>query len=331
MIASMSLHPWNEALWRRLTAERDKLPHALLLHGPAGVGKKALALELARWLLCGRPGAAGACGECRSCLWLGQGSHPDFRLIEPEAEAAGQGAGKGGRLITVEQVRQVVDFLALSAHQGGWRAVLLSPAESLGPSAANALLKTLEEPPPKTLFILVSHQPRRLLPTVLSRCRKVGVALPEPGAALAWLQGQGLAGAQALLAEAGGAPLLALDYADPERQARRRRFLQALAQPGRTDLSALAGEYQNRVAEAWGWLNRWLCDLILARSCGRVRYFHDQADALRELAGRLDWPGLWAVHKGVQADGRWLHHPLNGQLLLESWLIRYAELEEVRR
>lgn len=330
----MSLHPWNRVLWQRLTANREQLPHALLLHGPAGLGKRALALDLAQWLLCQAPAPEGACGECTACLWFVQGGHPDFRLIEPAAdaaEAAGEAGKKGGRSITVEQVREVVEFLALSTHQGGWRAVVLSPAESLGVAAANALLKTLEEPPPRTAFLLVAHQPRRLLPTILSRCRKLPVAIPEAPVARDWLLGRGVTDPEVLLAEAGGAPLLALENADPERLARRERFVAALARPERVELSLLAADYQQRLGEAWGWLVRWLCDLILWRSSGEVRYFRDQVTDIRNCAGRLDWPGLWQLYKEVQSAGRWLQHPLNSQLLLESWLIRYVDLVEVKR
>lgn len=322
----MSVYPWQADLWQRLTAERERLPHALLLHGPAGIGKRDLAMELARWLLCQLPTTNGGCGECPSCQWFAQGGHPDFRLIEPASESEAEEGKKGGKRITVDQVREVVEFLTLSAHQGGWRAVVLQPAEALGVAAANALLKTLEEPPPRTVFLLVSHQARRLLPTILSRCRKLAVAAPERAVAIDWLRGQAVDKPESLLAESGGAPLLALDHAEPERLARRERFLEGLARPEREDMSALAGEYQQRVGEAWGWLARWLCDLLLCRTTGQVRYFVDHAEAIRKAAGTMDEARLWATYRQVLGDGRWLQHPLNGQLLLESWLIRYADL-----
>ena len=323
----MSVHPWQADLWQRLTAERERLPHALLLHGPAGIGKRDLAMELAKWLLCHKPAPTGACGACPSCLWFEQGGHPDFRLIEPASESEGAEEGKkGGKRITVDQVREVVEFLTLSSHQGGWRAVVLQPAEALGVAAANALLKTLEEPPPKTVFLLASHQARRLLPTILSRCRKLAVPAPERAVAADWLRGQGVDRPESLLAESGGAPLLALDHAEPERMTRRERFLEGLARPDREDMSAMAGEYQQAVGEAWGWLVRWLCDVLLCRVTGQVRYFVDHADAIRKVAAGADEARLWATYRRVLDDGRWLQHPLNGQLLLESWLIRYAEL-----
>ena len=259
----MTPFPWHLDAWRGLIAAPERLPHALLLHGPAGVGTRAFALALARWLLCKLPGAGGGCGTCPACNWFEQGAHPDFRLIEPEADAAEAGADKkGGRSITIQAIRELGEFLALAAHQGGWRVVVIQPAEMLNAAAANALLKTLEEPPAKVLLILVAHQPRRLPATVRSRCRKLALPPPAAAEAAAWLAGEGVEQAAGLLAEAGGAPLLALDCADAERSQRRERLLDRLAAPDdEAALLDLAPELQARPAEAWGWLTRWLHDL----------------------------------------------------------------------
>lgn len=325
----MSLHPWTRDLWHELTGDRARLPHALLLHGPKGIGKRALAAELARWLLCEQPGPAGACGQCKACGWFEQGGHPDFKLIEPAAEAAEEEAGKkGGKNITIKEIRELGDFLGLVSHQGGWRVVLIQPAESLNAAAANALLKTLEEPPANVLLILVAHQPRRLPATVLSRCRKLALGLPTREQALAWLHDQGLEEATALLDEVGGAPLLALECAESERQARRKRFLAGLARPGADDLSRLAQEAQQRVEEAWGWLTRWQYDLLAIQAGGQARYFPEAESALRKLAARARPEALWQCLQELIAAGRWLRHPLNGQLLLESWLLRYLDALE---
>jgi len=321
-------HPWNQALWQQLGRERGNLPHALLLHGMAGVGKRQLALALAHSLLCREPSPEGACGRCPSCIWLAQGGHPDLRIVEPrQEEAEGAKTKKASRYITVEDVRGVVDFLSLSAHQRGWRVVLLDPAEAMNTAAANALLKTLEEPPPGVILILLSHRPRRLLPTVLSRCRRLAVPLPEREQALEWLTGQGLGeDAEGLLREAGGAPLLALQYADRERIAQRDQFAAALARPEAQDWPALAQTMQTRLSEAWGWLLRWVCDLQTCRAGTGARYFPQHGEALQGLAGRVDPARLWNLYRQLSADGRWLNHPLNAPLLLESWLLQYASL-----
>ncbi|MFA5081448.1 MAG: DNA polymerase III subunit delta', partial [Hydrogenophilaceae bacterium] len=209
----MSLHPWNRDLWQELTGDRARLPHALLLYGPRGIGKREFAAGLAQWLLCESPGPDGACGHCKSCGWYEQGAHPDFKLVEPAAESVREDelGKKGGKYITINEIRSLGDFLGLVSHQGGWRVVVVQPAELLNAAAANALLKTLEEPPANVLIVLVAHQPRRLPATVRSRCRKLAVGLPASEQARAWLAEQGMQAPMAILDEVGGAPLLAIE------------------------------------------------------------------------------------------------------------------------
>jgi DNA polymerase-3 subunit delta' len=201
----------------------------------------------------------------------------------------------------------------------------------MNPAAGNALLKTLEEPPANVLLILVSHQPRRLLPTILSRCRKLAFELPDRDQARGWLETAGQAEAAAMLDEVGGAPLLALECADPERLERRRRFLGVLARPDAAHLSELARESQTRVEESWGWLTRWLYDLISVGATGRPRYFPELADVLHKLAGKTRQAAIWQLQQELLYAGRWLRHPLNGQLLLESWLMGYLDTLEGNR
>src|SRR5438477_8814476 len=224
------MHPWNEPIFESLKRGRERLPHALLVHGPRGVGKLALAERLAQLLLCEHADpAARPCGTCDGCRWYLGGNHPDFRRLEPEAiakappeaEAEEEGSEAPARrtkqpslFITVDQVRSLADFLNLRSHRGALRVALLHPAEDLYlPNAANALLKSLEEPPAGAIFILVSHRPARLLPTVRSRCVAVPVPIPPQDVALAWLSSQGVTNAEPWLAFAGGGPLPALDSA----------------------------------------------------------------------------------------------------------------------
>ncbi|MFZ5484141.1 MAG: DNA polymerase III subunit delta' [Pseudomonadota bacterium] len=306
------------------------MPHALLLHGRKGIGKRDLAEDLAQWLLCQAPTEAGPCRSCQACQWFEQGQHPDFKRIEPETGGESEeGADKkGGKLITIKDVRGLGEFLSLVSHQGGWRVVLIQPAELLNMAAANALLKTLEEPPARVLLLLVSHQPRRIPATVLSRCRKRPVPTPDRESARAWLLAQGVNDAHGLLEEAGGAPLTVLECAEPERLSRRERFLAALARPRASELSRLAQEGKDRVEEAWGWLTRWQFDLLAIRAGASPRYFPSYAKGLAQIAPRIDLEALWQAQWDLVAAGRWLRHPLNGQLLLESWLLRYLDTME---
>ena len=248
------MHPWNVPLFEALRQRAGRLPHALLIHGPRGIGKAALAEHIARFLLCeaadGRP-----CGRCEGCRWFAAGSHPDFRRLEPEALAAeppvdlaedGEAPARRAKPsldIKVEQVRELAGFLGVGSHRGRARVALVHPAEDMNPNAANALLKALEEPPAGAVFLLVSHRADRLLPTIRSRCVAVAVPLPPPEAALAWLSGQGVPKADRWLAYAGGAPLRALECA-----ANAPTLERLLAQPGpvedRDELALLAEALQ---------------------------------------------------------------------------------------
>jgi DNA polymerase-3 subunit delta' len=219
------MHPWNQPLFESFRQRTARLPHALLIHGARGTGKLALAEHIARFLLCeAADEARKPCGACEGCRWFLAGSHPDLRRVEPEALAREPAAeteegdapakkGKPSTEIKVEQVRDLAGFLNLRSHRGRLRVALVHPAEDLNPNAANALLKGLEEPPAGAVFLLVSHRPARLLPTIRSRCVALPVAIPPRDQALGWLSEQGAKDPGRWLAYAGGAPLLALDYA----------------------------------------------------------------------------------------------------------------------
>ena len=223
------MHPWNQPILESLRGRLERLPHAILLHGPRGVGKLELAEAMAQLLLCEhKDPKARPCGQCDGCRWYLAGNHPDFRRLEPEAiakvppaaeEEEGSEPAPAKRtkqpslFILIEQVRELAAFLNLRSHRGALRVALVHPADDLYPNAANALLKGLEEPPAGAVFILVSHRPSRLLPTVRSRCVAMPVPIPPRDAALAWLNAQKVQNGDRWLAFAGGAPLQALDYA----------------------------------------------------------------------------------------------------------------------
>ena len=217
------MHPWNEALFESLKGRAKRFPHALLIHGARGTGKLALAERVAQFLLC-EDTVTKPCGRCEGCRWFLAGSHPDFRRLEPEALARHpvepeEGAEtpakrtKPSTEIKVEQVRDLAGFLNLRSHRGKLRVALVHPAEDMNPNAANALLKGLEEPPASAVFLLVSHRPSQLLPTIRSRCVALPVPIPNRDAALKWLLAQGAKNPERWLSYAGGAPLQALEYA----------------------------------------------------------------------------------------------------------------------
>ncbi|HVJ12171.1 MAG TPA: DNA polymerase III subunit delta' [Burkholderiales bacterium] len=220
------MHTWNQPIFDSLVARLERLPHALLLFGPRGVGKLALAERVSQLLLCEGTGKK-PCDACDACRWFRAGNHPDFRRLEPEAlakepppadpddeaPAASKKTKQPSIVIKVEQVRGLADFLYVRSHRGRLRVALVHPADDMNENAANALFKGLEEPPAGAVFILVSHRPAQLLPTIRSRCVAVPVPLPSREAALAWLSSQPIKDPARWLAYAGGAPLRALEYA----------------------------------------------------------------------------------------------------------------------
>lgn len=198
----MSLHPWQAAAWAGIIelVESGRVPHALLLAGPPGSGKGDFAAALAARLLCTAPVAGLACGECRGCALLAAGTHPDFLRVAPEDDSS---------VIKVDQVRNAIRFTSLSTQQAGYKVLVIAPADSMNTAAANALLKTLEEPPAATVLVLVSSRLSALPATVLSRCRRISLAAASDAEGLAFLGEVAPDVARAALGLAGGAPLAA--------------------------------------------------------------------------------------------------------------------------
>src|SRR5262245_45965576 len=195
------MHPWNQPILDSLARRLERLPHALLVYGPRGVGKLALAERISQLLLCEGP-APRPCGACDACRWYLGGNHPDFRRVEPEAlakeplvepgeEAPARKSKAPSIVIRIDQIRELAGFLYTKSHRGRLRIVLLHPADEITEDAATALLKGLEEPPAGAVFILVSHRPAQLLPTIRSRCVSIPVSIPPRETALEWLAGQG--------------------------------------------------------------------------------------------------------------------------------------------
>lgn len=224
------LLPWHETAFQHVLSlyRAENLAHAWLLEGPAGGGKRQFARFLAASLLCEHVCNTGPCARCHACHLIAAGNHPDLHDITPQEKS---------RVIKIEQVRDAVSFIHKTSNQGRFRIVILHPAESMNIHAANALLKTLEEPPNGVVLLLVSDQPGLVLPTVRSRSRRLMLELPAHDVALAWLSSRiGQTDTEHLLAMAEGAPLKALVYDDDSWRELHRLVqaqLQALAE-GRT-------------------------------------------------------------------------------------------------
>jgi DNA polymerase III subunit delta' len=207
----MSFAPWQHEVFARLerNLREGRLAHALLFAGPARMGKLDVARALAARLLCQSPRDDGlACGACRACNLLAAGTHPDFQFVSFEP------TDKGDKLRTelvVEQIRRLGEWFSKTSQFGGAQVVVVEPAEMLNTAAANALLKTLEEPSGNRYLLLVSSRPGRLPATIRSRCQRLEFALPTRDTARAWLVARGHAddAAEAALDAARGQPGLA--------------------------------------------------------------------------------------------------------------------------
>lgn len=234
-----SPYAWQKRQWQIFQDLLDtgKLPHGILISGPAEVGKQHFAMALVARVLCQSAVGGRACWSCKACLLLGAGSHPDFLLLEPESK---------GKAISVDAVRGLAGFSVGTAMLGGWRVMLINPVEAMTHNAANALLKTLEEPGKETLLILVHHQQSELLATIRSRCQQFLFPVPEPDQAMGWLREQVEADDYvSLLEAAGGRPLRAVRLIDDGSFEQINQFEAMLANLGQGLLSPV------EAAEQW--------------------------------------------------------------------------------
>lgn len=339
------IYPWQEHDWQQLQQLRARLPHAILFHGAEGTGKTAFAEQFAQSLLCNRPDGGGhACGSCDACGWFTQYSHPDYRRVRPEVleqggddeagesdepatKKSGSSSKQPSKDIRIEQVRSLATFMNVSTHRAGLRVVLLYPAEALNAASSNALLKTLEEPPPDTVFILVAHRIERLLPTILSRCRKIALGMPAVPAALSWLQTQGVQDADRWLAEQGGAPLAALDASQAELAPERDALLGMLAKPDAVAALAVAERLQKTpLSQLVSWQQRWLYDLFSVKLSATVRYYPRHQKALTALAARVPVARLQQALRDAGGRRAVAEHPLSARLFIEDMLLDYAAI-----
>lgn len=344
------IHPWLQPMWARLVALEGRLPHALLFIGPGGLGKRELAETLAARLLCDTPRADGfACGQCAACQWRLSGNHPDFYRVVPAADAekaenadkgesAGE-AGEGGKAksaqIVIEQIRDLQAAMAVTGHHSARRVAIVDPAEAMNVFTANALLKLLEEPPEGCSFLLVSSSPRRLLPTLRSRCQQWAVSRP-PAEQLAQWRAQAGEAAGDLLAVVGGMPLAATRLGEAGGAALLARFVREVGQLPEADPLRLAGQWEawlkskEAIAAGFGivqlidWMQRWVADLAALRLGGRLRFFPAQEGVLGALSARTNVAAMTNCYNEFAQIRRVAQHPLNMRLVLEDMLLRYA-------
>ena len=349
MVNCNSRYPWTENQWQQVLQQyrSNRLPHALLLCGPEGTGKLDFARQLTETLLCDKNRVENfssidnwqiskPCGQCNGCQLLAAGTHPDSFIIQPEAE---------GKQIQIASIREINQYVSLTSQFAPLQIVIIAPAEAMNRNAANALLKTLEEPRPGKLIILCSSQPSRLLPTVKSRCQMLYFSLPDTDQALAWMgaqnaQVQDVSAHRRLLALASGAPLLALQYAQQGRLELYQQLLQSFENIGKkqADPVAEAKRWETAgLAYCVKWLYLWVSSLIYLKSGEAVvdtskveSYTAIKGAVWREpsldfLIDRTSSANLFAYLDQLTETSRIVNAPVNVQLTLENLLLSWRQ------
>ncbi len=375
MSLNQPIAPWLQGLWDELPF--TAFPHAVLIYGQAGIGKYDFAIRLAQALLCecAEPNISKPCQQCEACRWFATGNHPDFMALVPEIQRKylPQAALEGGqadapvrttktrddeaeseaadkkekRFIAIAEARSVIGSLGLGSHRGGNRVILVSPLEQLKPDAANTLLKSLEEPPPQTIFILVTARLDRVLPTIRSRCRLLQAPKPERVIGLSWLQNKlateklnaiSAVEVEALYDENGGAPftvyetLLARSSQDEKDELMlgalaTKSLLQGLANGIHIDWLGIAEKiHKAPVPILLTTLQRWCADLQGLTQANAVRYYPMHTDALSVLAKQVRLVKLLRWWKLLLQARRHENHPLATRIQMEALLLQYQNI-----
>jgi DNA polymerase-3 subunit delta' len=316
-----AVYPWLQSAWEAFTDRilANRMPHALLVHGPEGIGKSALARDMAGLLLCQSPGEGRACGACRSCELMASGAHPDWFRLSPE---------EGKHQILVEGVRSTIRSLSLTTTISERKLALLEPAEAMNRSAANALLKSLEEPPGDAVLILVAHDPSRLPVTIRSRCQAIGLAMPNRDAASDWLCSAVAADAETAataLDAAGGSPLRAVAFLEQglvEAHQGLERQLRGLLDQSQGLAKVVSDLQEVNPDTLWLWLSTRSAVALRASVTSGSRWpgpgcspARDQLARLQQLADR----NRQLARTGVRGD-----------LLLRDWLIKWSDLTSAK-
>lgn len=338
------IYPWQQTLWQQFRQQGVLRAHAMLLKGRMGIGKLAWARNLAQSMLCEQVDTVGmACGKCPGCRWFEQGQHPNFRMLEPEALSESAEISESERKankadtddtksrkklsqqISIAQIRALDDFIYLSAHQDHYKLILIHPAEAMNTAAANALLKKLEEPPPKVLFILVTHRASAIPATIRSRCQQITMPAPDRKLARDWLFQQGVEDPDFRLAMSGFAPLLALQY-DEEHAVRHIDFIQCLCAPKELDPIGLAEKlHKLDLPSVVGWLQKWCYDLMRCYVTGKIHYHLQQETVIKQLAMTIDPIPVAFLWRDLTALQQLARHPLNPKLFVEEMLFTYID------
>lgn len=336
----MELYPWQHELWSSIVRRHRKsgLPHALLISGSAGIGKHNLSLNIARWLLCQNPAKnesnEDACGQCHSCQLWAAGSHPDFMLCQPE---------ESSRQIRIDSVRKVNGMIFQTPQISLCQVVVIKPIDVMNANAANALLKTLEEPPGESFLLLETERFGSVLPTIRSRCQRITLPIPAYEQSLAWLVNSGIAesDAQRALQRNTNAPIRAKEWLTSGAGEVQEQWVALLMQWTKHQAQL------SKVADAWlklefsdviAWFYHISCDMMKMSSGSdphSLSQYLTFAEPVTEISGyvAVDKAKLITFQQKLQRIlGQILsgaaHH--NKSLTIEVLLLEWQELAIVR-
>jgi DNA polymerase-3 subunit delta' len=360
---------WLNPLWEGL--DFANFPNAILLHGQSGIGKFAFSVELAKALLCESSAASKPCNQCEACHWFDTGNHPDFialvpethRKLLPRADYEGDESPKRGKVareddgessekkekknISIEETRSAIENLSIGTHRGGNRVILIYPLEMLRSDSANTLLKSLEEPPANTIFILLADRVDRVLPTIRSRCRLLTAPRPDRAQGLAWLKSQlgnvsGLkindADIETIYDEQGGAPFSVLDSLIARHNKddkdeltisiqASRYLLQSMAQGVRINwLEAAEKIHKAQFSYLLASMQRWVSDLQSVAQGGDPRYYPKHLATFQGLSKMSNVQKLLQFWKSLVQARRHENHPLANRIQLEALLSQYQQI-----
>ena len=372
-VSARKIAPWLESIWDDI--QFSAFPSAVLIHGQSGIGKFEFSIELAKALLCESQAAVKPCNQCEACRWFDSGNHPDFIALVPEthrkllphgdfdtdmdvpkksklSQADGDSDApekKEKKSISIEDARSAIEGLSIGSHRGGNRIILVYPLEMLRADSANTLLKSLEEPPNNTIFILLADRLDRVLPTIRSRCRLLSAPRPDRTTGLQWLRNQlnvlpGLkvtdSDMESIYDEQGGAPyavfdsLVARHNQDDKDELTiaiqaSRYLLQAMSQGARINWLDTAEKIQKaRYSILLATMQRWVSDLQSAAQKATPRYYPKHEASIQSLAQQARLPKLIRFWKSLIQARRHENHPLAARIQLEALLSQYQQVFE---
>lgn len=305
----------------RAALANRRLTQGYLLLGPAGTGKRFLAGQFAAAILCSDDPREDACGVCASCRLVAQGTHPDLVTAQPD----------GISPIKIEQVRQIVKVFSLKPAMGSGRVALVVDADALTEEAANAVLKTLEEPPPGSTLLLTAASADRLLPTIVSRCQTVRTAPVEPTVVADYLVRQ--RGADRSLARlvargSGGRIGRAVEMLTDGWMAMRERVVGALLREPPDVAAVLSADDRERLIEELQIVAQWYRDVWLVQWRGEVApvVHADRLPTLRTLAGRLQPRAVAGAVEAVDRAYQAARQHANAKLIVNVLTMELADV-----